>query len=74
MKINFNTIVVLIAVVVLALAAYFGMQKADQALKIKAYHDCAQDYHLEYNDVEGNTKITRPLEEFYRQCLQEKGY
>lgn len=38
-------------------------------LELKAKHDCASDYRLEYADEENNTKVYTPIEDKYQKCL-----
>ena len=75
-----NQFISLIAIVAFGTVAYLSLQKVDVAfsyvekyLEIEAYHDCAQDYRMEYTNLEDNTVISQPLAEPYEQCLEDKG-
>lgn len=64
------SILAFIAVVILVV---FALQRVDKYLDLKAREDCATAYHLEYTDAAGNTKVIRPVEDLYQQCLAQKG-
>lgn len=68
---NTNSMGVLILAIVLAIVAFFAMQKADRFLELIAVHDCASDYKMEFTD--GATKLVRPLEDPFKECLWNKG-
>lgn len=59
---------------VLAVGIYLGMQKADEYLKLKARHDCAVISRFEISIPTDNTVVWYPVEDIYKQCLDEKGY
>lgn len=76
MKETFTAIgAVLTAIALFALAGVLFSYKTEvgQFVKNQAMHDCAQDYRLQFTQPEQNTTISKPIDDLYRQCLQEKG-
>ena len=59
---------------VLAMGIYFGIQKADKYLELKARHDCAVISRFEISIPTDNTVVWYPVNDVYKQCLDEKGY
>lgn len=62
-------------VAIAAAIVFVGMnafKEAERYYTLKAMHDCATDYHLEYNDSVKKTLIVRPLDDLYQDCLKQK--
>jgi hypothetical protein len=53
--------------------SFIGLPQVTRFLDLKARHDCASDYRLEFRDQATNTTITQPVEDLYQKCLAEKG-
>lgn len=68
-----NIIRTILIIAALAVLSYFSFQRVDRYLELKAVDDCAREYQTEYTDVANNTKITRPLEAPFTECVWEKG-
>lgn len=76
MKETFTAIgTVLMAIALFALAGVLFSYKTEvgQFVKNQATHDCAQDYKLQFMQPEQNTTISKPIDDLYKKCLQEKG-
>lgn len=65
-------IITTIILVGIAVLAFFGMQRIDRYLDLRAIHDCAQDYRQEIV-MDEKTKRIRPLEQQVRECAWQKG-
>lgn len=67
-------LLIAIGVIGIAAALWYGlMMYVPQWRGDKARHECAQDYRMEYLDTETNTTVIKPIDDLYRQCLDEKG-
>lgn len=71
---NISFLLGAIGVIGIAVALWYGfILVAPQWRADKARHECAQDYHMEYLDTATNTRIIKPIDELYAQCLKDKG-
>lgn len=63
----------IIIIIAVAIIFYLSILRIDRLLYLKAINDCANEYRIEYNDLAKNTKIIRPLEGPFRECVWNKG-
>lgn len=63
------------AIGLLALAGvlYLGVQQAQTYVRNEARHQCAQDFRLQYTDVNTSTTVVKPIDDLYQNCLTDKG-
>lgn len=75
---EFNHIItiglLLIIAVVLSVGGYFGLQKVDKFLELKARNDCALASRYTLTIESDNVVVYYPVTDMYHTCLEEKGY
>lgn len=64
-------IMIAVAIIVLAFVVASFKPQVENYLKLKARHDCATDFRLEYTDEKTSTKVINPIEDKYQKCLLE---
>ncbi len=64
----------LVMIIAVAMGMYYGLQRVDKYLELKARDDCAEISHFTVIVAKDNTTVSYPVEEVYRKCLNEKGY
>ena len=60
--------------VVIAVGIYATLERVDKYLEFKARADCAAMSKFQITIPTDNTVVSYPVEDVYRQCLDEKGY
>ena len=64
-------LVILIGMVLLFVAFYLSIKRVDVFLKDSAITSCAQQSRFDRKD--GNNIISYPIDNFYKECLKQKG-
>lgn len=62
-----------LSIFALAGVLYLGVQQAQTYVRNEARHQCAQDYRLEYTDLNTSTSVVKPIDDLYQTCLTDKG-
>ncbi|MDQ3008275.1 MAG: hypothetical protein M3Q81_01640 [bacterium] len=70
-----STLVFALCSVALIVWLFLLMPSIQTYLKNQAIQDCATSYRLEFTEAvaSSSTKVVRPLDELYENCLAEKG-
>lgn len=68
-----QTLLTTLGLVAIAAVLFLGVSEFKKYNDLKARHDCAQDYHLEFYDQNTATTVIKPIDDLYAVCLTEKG-
>ncbi len=65
---------VLLVIIFLSVALFFGLKRIDLSLRETAVDNCSRISRFEQTLNNNATKVSYPLVEVYKQCLNDKGY
>lgn len=68
-----KTVLSILAFTAIAIFVFMGLQSYNRHLDYVGMQDCATAYRLEYNDSDNNTTVIRPVDDLYKECLEQKG-
>lgn len=68
-----KAVIILVFIGLIITVLYLFVQRVDRYLEFIAIKDCADAYRIEFNDTAKNTRIIRPLEGPFRECVWNKG-
>lgn len=70
-------LIITVLAVVLFVVSYLALQEVNHYLTNKAVDECLKDtkFVTAYTTVDGkNIQVEQPVEEWYKRCIEEKGY